>query len=65
MRQETEGVSPMKAGPFSYFAQNHTFVVFKNLFRSAMFIMPSAPARIRNRDTLQKGGKTPAQNKIP
>jgi hypothetical protein len=65
MRHETEGVSPMKAGPFSYFAQNHTFVVFKKLFRSAMLILLSAPARIRNRDTHQRVGKTPAQNKIP
>jgi len=55
----------MKAGPFSYFVQNHTFVVFKKLFRSDMFILLSAPARIRIRDTHQKVGKTPAQNKIP
>jgi hypothetical protein len=48
------------AGPFSYFVQNHTFVVFKNLFRSDMIILLSVPARTRIRDTPQIVEKTPA-----
>ena len=60
MRHEKEGVSPMKAGPFFYFVQNHTFVVFKKLFRSVIIVLLSVPARTCIRDTHQIVGKTPA-----